>query len=177
MAEATSRVAEARRRVPVWFGRGRLGRDFGGRWSHLARPDTTHAPRPTVLLEEPRTLRAYAHWRQLSDAGYAPRWCPGPGARHGGCPLVACGRCHLVEQADVVVCALDRTRPSARDVVAALRRLHPDRPLVLPGAEPGAPSTGDDARTTTLAGTGTMVDWVSSALAVEGGPRQRPRLR
>jgi L-amino acid N-acyltransferase YncA len=60
--------------------------------------------RPRVLVEIP------GGWWGPRDAaakhGFAVLACPGPKAQRRGCPLLRGGRCALVEQADVVVCAL-----------------------------------------------------------------------
>jgi hypothetical protein len=41
----------------------------------------------------------------------------------------------LVEHADVVVSSLELHRQSSREVVAALRHLHPDKPVVMQASE------------------------------------------
>jgi hypothetical protein len=122
--------------------RRQLGTDFGCRWKHVALRDDGRRLRPRVLVEEPSTRLAYAHWRLLDNHGYEPSWCPGPGALQGDCPLVTCGRCPLVEHAHVVVSALEQHRGASRQVVVALRRVHPDKPLVVPESALHAPAFG-----------------------------------
>jgi hypothetical protein len=122
----------ARRKVPMRRHRNLLGTDFACRWTHLGRRAKGEDPRPRVLIEEPDVAGAYAYWRLLDKNGYEVSWCRGPrGLGPRQCPLVACGRCELVEGADVVVSSLGLHRQSSRRVVTALRRLHPDTPVVI----------------------------------------------
>ena len=113
-----------------------LGTDFASRWKHLGlRAEGEHA-RPQVLVEEPDVARAYAYWRLLDNNGYEVSWCRGPrGLGPRPCPLVACGRCELVERADVVLSSLELHHESSRKVVAALRSLHPDTPVVIQASQ------------------------------------------
>ena len=109
-----------------------LGTDFACRWKYLGRRVGGEPPRPRVLVEASDVAQAYANWRLLDNEGYEVSWCPGPrGFSPRRCPLVACGRCELVERAAVVVSSLELHRQSSRNVVAALRRLHPDTPVVI----------------------------------------------
>jgi len=109
-----------------------LGTDLARRWKDLGLRAEGEHPRPQVLVEEPDVARAYACWRLLDNNGYEVSWCRGPrGLGSTPCPLVACGRCELVERADVVVSSLGLHRESSRMVVAALRRLHPEIPVVV----------------------------------------------
>jgi len=113
-----------------------LGTDFACRWEHLGRRAEGEHPRPRVLVEEPDVAGAYTYWRLLDNYGYEVSWCRGPrGLGPRACPLVACGRCELVERADVVVSSLGLRRQSSRQVVAALRRLHPDTPVVIEASQ------------------------------------------
>lgn len=117
-------------------GRNLLGTDYACRWKHLGRRTEGEYPRPRVLIEEPDVARAYAYWRLLDNNGYEASCCRGPrGLDPRPCPLVACGRCELVERADVVVSSLGLHRESSRKVVAALRRLHPDTPVVIQASQ------------------------------------------
>jgi DNA-binding NtrC family response regulator len=85
-----------------------------------------------VLIEEPDGAEAFAYWHLLTDKGYSVQWCPGPGGpTRGRCALVSTGQCQLVEEADVVVSALGIDHKSSRDVLGAIRRLHPETPVVI----------------------------------------------
>ena len=113
-----------------------LGTDFACRWKHLGQRAEGELPRPQVLIEEPGVARAYSYWRLLDNNGYEVSWCRGPsGLGHRPCPLVAYGRCELIERADVVVSSLGLQRESSRKVVAAFRRLHPDRAVVIQASQ------------------------------------------
>ena len=97
---------------------------------------------------------------------------PGPRA----CPLVACGRCELVERADVVVSSLELRRESSRNVVAALRSLHPDKPVVMHASQQmfarWAPLfEAHWGLTSTPANKRTLLDLVESALVT---PTEEP---
>jgi len=116
----------------MWLRRKLLGRDLARHWAHRA-GDTDQEPRATrVLLEESDGAEAFAYWRLLSDAGYQVEWCPGPEGPLGGrCPLVSRGRCELVERADVVVSSLGIDEQPCRDVLDAIRRMHPETPVIV----------------------------------------------
>jgi hypothetical protein len=92
--------------------------------------------RPRVLLENPDGAETWAQAETLRNAGYDVAVCTGPievaGRRRPGyfeepawldrnartlCPLVAGGRCGLVDGADVVV-----SIPELGEVVAAIRQ-------------------------------------------------------
>jgi hypothetical protein len=77
-----------------------------------------------------------ASW--LSGRGHQVLQCPGPGWVK--CPILQGKPCQGAELADVLVYdAWSSGGPLAdRELIAGLRRLHPDRPLVLtsPGLEP-----------------------------------------
>lgn len=113
-----------------------LGRDHAGRWARRGDAAARH-DRPQVLVEEPDAAEAFAYWRLLEDNGYRASWCPGPEAPPGRpCPLVRGGRCRLVEQADVVVSSLGLHHESARRVIQALQRVHPEKPVIVEGPRP-----------------------------------------
>jgi hypothetical protein len=85
-----------------------------------------------VLIEEPDGAEAFAYWHLLRDNGYVVEWCPGPKSPLGGrCPLVSCGHCELVERADVVVSSLGIDNAPSRNVLGALRDLHPEIPVIV----------------------------------------------
>lgn len=73
--------------------------------------------RARVLVENPDGVERWAVSRALEDAGYDVRTCAGP-AEGEECPLLARGRCPLLDEADVVVstCRLIRSR----EILAAL---------------------------------------------------------
>jgi hypothetical protein len=85
-----------------------------------------------VLIEEPDGAEAFAYWSLLTDNGYEVEWCPGPGRpSEGQCPLVSSRHCELVERADVVVSSLGIDNEPSRNVLGALRRLHPETPVIV----------------------------------------------
>lgn len=69
--------------------------------------------------------------RVLRDRGYTVSLCAGPASRASGCPLVVSGQCGLLEDAQVVVHALDHTDRSNREVLSALVQSAPDTPIVV----------------------------------------------
>lgn len=69
--------------------------------------------------------------RVLRESGYTVSLCGGPASRGSGCPLVISGQCGLVDDAQVVVHALDHTDHSNREVLAALVQNAPDTPIVV----------------------------------------------
>ena len=109
-----------------------LGRDFARRWNHRGKNAGERPLRPRVLIEEPDVAEAFAYWRLLEGKGYAVSWCPGPtGLPPRQCPLVAFGHCDLVQCADVVVSSLPLHREVSRKVIAALRNVYPETPMVV----------------------------------------------
>ena len=109
-----------------------LGRDFARRWPRTG-VSLEGAPRGArVLIEEPDGAEAFAYWSLLTDNGYEVEWCPGPGRpSHGQCPLVSSGHCELIEHADVVVSSIGIDHEPCRDVLGAIRRLHPETPVIV----------------------------------------------
>ena len=91
--------------------------------------------RPRVLAEGPsgRWLRE----RALRKAGLDVLVCPGPQeGRAAHCPAVEGKPCPLIQDADVVVCALPPGLRRNDDVRAAHASLHPGRPILWEGAAP-----------------------------------------
>jgi hypothetical protein len=83
-----------------------------------------------VLVEAPARWNGAVQEAALVSGGEV-LFCGGPSSAHDGeCPLVAGERCGLVDEADVVVHHLDLSRSENRDVLAALRREYPLRPVV-----------------------------------------------
>jgi hypothetical protein len=88
---------------------------------------------------------------ELRRAGYEVDRCAGP---IGGapCPVMRGEPCWQVEQADVLVYDTWEAAQGHHDLVADLRTVHPDTPLVLTSSGPIAervppPETGGDAST------------------------------
>lgn len=114
-----------------WWRR-RLGLDHARRWRQ-PREDVTRRPR--VLLESPDGAEAQAVWSLLDRHGYDTMWCPGPSGRASECSLVRTGRCPLVDGADLIVNALDRTDGKSAEVArrldASTDGRSPSRPVVV----------------------------------------------
>jgi DNA-binding response OmpR family regulator len=109
-----------------------MGQDFARRWPYGVGPADGGYRGTRVLIEESDGAEAFAYGQLLSKNGYDVQWCPGPDDPIGGrCPLVTTGHCELVEQADVVVSALGIDQESCRHVLATIRRLHPQTPVVV----------------------------------------------
>lgn len=101
-----------------WWRR-RLGRDHARTWRRHDDP----SPRPRVLFEGPDGAEAHSVWRLLDRHGYDTMWCPGPSARPiHECALLRTGHCSLVDDAELVVSALDQSDPICREVVRTLDR-------------------------------------------------------
>ncbi len=72
------------------------------------------AARPWRVLVEARGMWPSPETRALRAAGYDVRQCLGPSRTAGRpCPLLALGRCRLVEEADAVACLLPDADPDA----------------------------------------------------------------
>ena len=109
-----------------------LGRDFARRWPRRDESPEGEPRGARVLIEEPDGAEAFAYWSLLTDNGYEVEWCPGPGRpSEGPCPLVFSRHCELVERADVVVSSLGIDHEPCRDVLGAIRRLHPETPVIV----------------------------------------------
>lgn len=92
----------------------------------------------TVLLVNHNRDLADAAAGWLSARGHQVMQCPGPGVRN--CPILQGQPCRGADLADVLVYDAWSSGNMLADteLIAGLRRLHPDRPLVLtsPGMEP-----------------------------------------
>jgi hypothetical protein len=80
-----------------------------------AHPDQrTYPPRnverPRVLIETADKALLISDFRFLVDDGFDVATCAGPGHDRLRCPVLRGEECELVEQADVVLHALDRGR-------------------------------------------------------------------
>jgi hypothetical protein len=105
-----------------------LGEDFASGWPEGA-PDEDA---PLVLFESPDGAEAHAVWKLLRRHGYHMSWCPGPrGGFSSECALAATGHCPLVDEADVVVSALDMRDPQSEEIVHALNAQATDTPVVV----------------------------------------------
>ena len=88
--------------------------------------------RPRVLVEAADGAEAFARVQVLEKHGYDAAWCPGPPeAVASRCPLVAGDECPLAGWADLVVTSLGLDHPAGREVLEALRRHHPELPVVV----------------------------------------------
>jgi len=96
--------------------------------------------------------------RVLRESGYEVSLCAGPASRSSGCPLVVSGQCGLVEDAQVVVHALDHTDRSNRDVLAALVRSAPDTPIVVEAGLVAEDEPGDARRVRFPMSRGALLD-------------------
>jgi hypothetical protein len=86
--------------------------------------------RVLVECEDPTIQDGVA--RVLREGGYAVTQCGGPASRvAGACPLVARGHCALIEDADVVVHALDPAEGEHRLILHAIRQRVPETPVVV----------------------------------------------
>ena len=88
--------------------------------------------RARVLVENADPGVAYAMQRALEDSAFDVLTCGGPDhLKRNRCPLVAEGRCSLVEGADVVVHGLNVNRPDQAAVLQGIRDRYPDTPVVV----------------------------------------------
>jgi hypothetical protein len=93
-------------------------------------PDSAGSPRALVECQDAAVQDGLA--RALRESGYSVATCGGPETRASHtCPLVTEGRCGLVEDADVVVHALDSAAETHRTVLYAIRDRVPDTPVVV----------------------------------------------
>lgn len=80
---------------------------------------------------------------ELRHAGYEVDRCAGP---IGGapCPVLHGDPCWQADEADVLVYDTWDSELKGEDLVAALRSIHPDTPLVLTSSRPAATAAGAD---------------------------------
>ncbi|MEO1060117.1 MAG: hypothetical protein AAFZ07_01775 [Actinomycetota bacterium] len=86
-----------------------------------------------LLVAEPR-----GRWPGQRDAerhGLEVRTCPGPDGPRPHCPALEGRPCPLVEGADAIVFALPGDDPRSDQILAELRRRHPERTIVMADAE------------------------------------------
>jgi hypothetical protein len=103
-------------------------------WSS-PRPSGRH---PRLLIEDSHPALAISDFSLFRDAGFDVAFCSGPGDEPGACPLLRGQPCRLVAKADVVLHGLD----PAIGIAAAIRRRHPDLPVVVEQPRPGAGGAG-----------------------------------
>jgi hypothetical protein len=104
------------------------------RRARTIRPDPWTYGRPRALIEHSDEAVAFRYVDTLRRAGYSVAVCRGPsGERHPPekCVLLTGDRCAAVDGADVVVSGLGIRVPEKRAVLEALRRHHPEKPLVV----------------------------------------------
>lgn len=95
----------------------------------------------------------------LRRAGYEVDQCAGPSGGDGSCPVLRGEPCWQVEKADVLVYDVWASGDGGRRLIADLRELHPDKPVVLTSG-------------------GLLLDWVETegpreVTPVLGSPDQR----
>ena len=123
----------------VWnCARRRLGRDHAQAWED----GVSVAPR--VLFESVDGAEAHAAWKVLQRQGYRTMWCPGPRSDGAECVLSATGHCRLVEEADVVVSALDLQERCCQAVVRQLDAVAADTPVVVVAPKSSAARWADE---------------------------------
>lgn len=104
------------------------------RRARTIRPGPWPFARPRVLIEHSDEAVAFDFVSTLRRAGYSVAICPGPSSsaeRRERCVLVTGERCAFVDGADVVVSGLGVASPEKREVLQALRRHHPGKPIVV----------------------------------------------
>ena len=120
---------------------------------------------------------AAASW--LSARGHQVLQCPGPGRVK--CPILEGRPCHGAELADVLVYDAWSSGGGLADteLILGLRRLHPDRPLVVtsPGMEPDLGPLPGEAEIFPVSGmrsAGQLAAAVEAAIAAHGSLGDRP---
>jgi len=91
---------------------------------------------PRLLIEDSHPALAISDFSLFRDAGFDVAFCSGPGDEPGACPLLRGQQCPLVAEADVVLHGLD----PALGIAAAIRRTHPELPVVVEQRHPEAGS-------------------------------------
>lgn len=95
-------------------------------WNRTKDPRGAHRIR--LLIEDP-SATSFGDFARFRAYGFEVAVCAGP--EFGGCPLVRGEPCPLVEDADVVLWALDLDDPRSRAVLRTLRSTHPETPVVV----------------------------------------------
>jgi hypothetical protein len=84
-----------------------------------------------VLLEYRTSATPVVAEDVLRRAGYDVRVCEGPGDTTGMCRLLEEGHCPLADGADAVYNAFGIDTTEHRNIIRALRRHHPDTPVIV----------------------------------------------
>lgn len=95
-------------------------------WNRTASPGG--ARRTRLLIEDPSAVW-FDDFARFRACGFEVAVCTGP--QFGGCPLEEGNGCQLVEDADVVLWALDLHEPHSRNVLRLLREHHGETPVVV----------------------------------------------
>ncbi len=82
--------------------------------------------RPRVLVEDDHAALAISDFSMFKEAGFDVAYCSGPGSTPEDCPLLRGQECEVLASADAVLHGLG----SGLGVAAAIRREHPDIPVV-----------------------------------------------
>jgi CheY-like chemotaxis protein len=82
--------------------------------------------RPRVLVESDSEALAVSDFSIFQQAGFDVAFCSGPGDTTEACHLLRGQECPVLAAADVVLHGLD----PALGIAAAIRRTHPDIPVV-----------------------------------------------
>lgn len=133
-----------------------------------------HPARGRILIEA-------AEWRDLealraffSSEGFQTSACPGPEGARGQCPLAAGEGCRAAREADIVVHALRASDVRNLEVLRAIRRSHPDKPVIVEVPDPTKardPVSYEGAITVTPPGApAALTDALDAALRASGSP-------
>ena len=148
-------------------------------------------PEPTWSGERPargRILIEAAEWRDrealrsvFSAEGFQTSTCPGPEGALGRCPLAAGEGCRATREADVVVHALRASDVRNLEVLRAIRRSDPDKPVIVEVPDPTKardPVTYEGTITVAPpAGRAALTDALKSALRSGSSRSQDPEDR
>lgn len=110
--------------------------------SDPARPSTADRGR-TVLVEYPSFGTPGVLVDVLERAGYDTIVCSGPGDMTGVCHLLETGDCPWADAADAVFNGFGLGTDEHRRIIEALRREHPDTPVVVEATPPQAEAHAD----------------------------------
>lgn len=69
--------------------------------------------------------------RVLVEHGFEVSVCGGPSTHSTGCPLLESGRCGLIDDAGLVVHALDPSDSTNRSLLTTLLQAHPETSVVI----------------------------------------------